>query len=234
MPTLHPTHTRTPTAQLTDSGCFVHVWCRRWWLAGGVSAVVSILQRTLGHITLPEATRDGNSDSDIADVDSSDNDGSGGAPAAPARRDILSSIRRTVDRETGRLSSGRAAIPPPLQPVVAKEARFRTHGSWLFGPCAPSADEVAERCLNVLYQVSLVVAGDEGVSGGSGGRLSGQSGQRSRKVYSPPARIFRRLARADVVSAVAQVQLGVGRGVLVVGVDGGIVLSAHVAASFGL
>jgi hypothetical protein len=58
---------------------------------------------------------------------------------------------------------------------------------------------------NRLAQVALVVAGDEGVSGGSGGRLSGQSGQRSRKVYTPPARIFRRLARPDVVSSVAQV-----------------------------
>ena len=58
-----------------------------------------------------------------------------------------------------------------------------------------------------LAQVALVVAGDEGVSGGSGGRLSGQSGQRSRKVYTPPARIFRRLARPDVVSSVAQVCL---------------------------
>ncbi len=65
----------------------------------------------------------------------------------------------------------------------------------------------------MLYQVALVVAGDEGVSGGSGGRLSGQSGQRSRKVYSPPARIFRRLARADVVGVVAQVW-DAGRGVV--------------------
>ena len=69
-------------------------------------------------------------------------------------------------------------------------------------------------CALGIPQVALVVAGDEGVSGGSGGRLSGQSGQRSRKVYTPPARIFRRLARADVVGVVAQVQLLVTRAAL--------------------
>ncbi len=178
-----------------------------------MSAVVSILQRTLGHITLPDGVHPGDSDTDSDEMDDI-NDASSGDdhPAAPAGgpsetarpRNILSSIRRTVERETARASMGRSAAPPPLQSLAMKETRFSTHGSWLFGPCAPSADEVADRCLAVLYQVALVVAGDEGVSGGSGGRLSGQSGQRSRKVYSPPARIFRRLARADVVSAVAQ------------------------------
>ena len=169
---------------------------------------MSILQRTLGHVTLPEGT-------DASEFPSDSDDAADDSPAAvgavafqePATSATGRSLRAGATRE----SSGRGIPPPPLQPMAMKATRFSTHGSWLFGPCAPTADEVAQRCLAVLYQVSLVVAGDVGVSGGSGGRLSGQSGQRSKKVYTPPARIFRRLAQPDVVSAVAQVSLAFAR-----------------------
>lgn len=59
-------------------------------------------------------------------------------------------------------------------------ARLNTRGSWLFVPSAPTAEAVAERCLEVLYLVVLVAAGEEGVGGASGGRLSGSKGQQVR------------------------------------------------------
>ncbi len=44
---------------------------RRWWLAGGVTAVVSVLQRTLGHVTLPDDVQA----RDLATGDSGDSSG---------------------------------------------------------------------------------------------------------------------------------------------------------------
>ena len=137
--------------------------CRRWWLAGGVTAVVSVLQRTLGHITLPEDAYRPRGDSGAGS--DTDSDGGGGgtlagmhAGATGRSSDVLRSIRRTVEHDAVRQS--RRGVPPPLQPPVrggggGSNARFSTHGSWLFAPCIPSADAVAERCLEVLYQVRV-------------------------------------------------------------------------------
>jgi hypothetical protein len=200
----------------------VVVVVRRWWLAGGVSAVVSILQRTLGHITVSHAV-----DIDDSHLDTDDDDSVGGGEVRSPHRVSTGGAGAGVGGDgggrTGRASlqrhsmggggggggggAGRASLRRPAPaPLSSSSTRtLNTHGSWLFAACTPTADAVAQRCLEVLYQVSLVVAGDEGVSGGSGGRLSGHSGQRSRKVYTPAARIFRRLARPDVVASVAQV-----------------------------
>jgi hypothetical protein len=124
-----------------------------------------VLQRTLGHITLPEDAYRPRGDSGAGN--DTDSDGGGGgtlagmhAGATGRSSDVLRSIRRTVEHDAVRQS--RRGVPTPLQPPVrggggGSNARFSTHGSWLFAPSIPSADAVAERCLEVLYQVGTAV-----------------------------------------------------------------------------
>lgn len=172
--------------------------CRRWWLAGGVTAVISILQRTLGHFT---ESSGGVSFADALDTDTDSYDGATDSPVD--RR------ARAVDQATPvrlGLGSQRGVRLPPLAISDARNGNRLNTNSWLFSPASPTADEVAQRSLEVLYQVALVAAGDEGVGGGSGGRISGQSGQRSSKVYTPAARIFQTLASPRVVAVVALVR----------------------------
>lgn len=184
-------------------------WHRRWWLAGGVAAVVSVLQRTLGHVTqqgpgddtddagavLADLTRDDDSGAGSPERKNSDEDADADAPRAGVR--FPSHSRQ-------RVSALRSVRLPPLT-LSSPRTRPPVANSWLFDACEPSADDVALRCLEVLYQVALVAAGDEGVGGTSGGRTSGLSGQRSSKLYTPPARIFQELASPPVVAVVALV-----------------------------
>lgn len=120
---------------------------------------MSVLQRTLGHITLPEDTYrprgDSGAGASASDDDDAGGEGVGAAHAGPTARSsgVAHGARRSVERDA-RVAS-RRGVPPPLQPPggAAAKNRFSTHGSWLFAPCIPSADAVAERCLEVLYQV---------------------------------------------------------------------------------
>ena len=126
--------------------------CRRWWLAGGVTAVVSVLQRTLGHITLPEDAYHPRGEAGAGGT-SSDDDDQDGPNAHAGLTARASGVAYGARPRDARMASRRAAPPPLLPPAGAGKARFSTHGSWLFAPCTPSADAVAERCLEVLYQV---------------------------------------------------------------------------------
>lgn len=112
-----------------------------------------------------------------------------------------------------RLASHRGVqlSPIAIESSYASKHRVNTANSWLFVPSQPEPEAIAQRCLDVLYQVALVAAGDEGVGGGSGGRVSNLSGQRSDKVYTPPARIFQTLASPRVVAVVALVSADVER-----------------------
>ena len=186
--------------------------------------MISILQRTLGHFAEKHTASDGD-DIDGIGSDSEPESGTGhielqgegksdepdSAPP-PAAIMIGVSSRSNSGLNRDRLGSQRGVRLPPLAVrqqrhsiMTTPTPKLRNTNCWLFARSLPDADTVALRCLEVLYQVALVAAGDEGVGGGSGGRMSNASGQRSDKVYTPPAKIFQSLASPQVVSVVALV-----------------------------
>jgi hypothetical protein len=165
-----------------------------------------VLQRTLGHITERRGhALDESHFSGLTDADSMP--GSPPTEAKSDERDLRASgaVRDRVGSQRGVHIAPLALGGVGNGPSTRKPKPFNDQ-SWLFTPTRPTPDSVAQRCLEVLYQVALIAAGDEGVGGGSGGRTSNASGQRSNKVYTPPARIFQTLASPEVVAVVALVR----------------------------